>query len=89
MAQPTTLKPAELAEGQILDGIISGLFPAGKALPSERELAVELKVTRPTLREVLQRLARDGWLDIRHGKPTLVRNYMEDGNLADPFHPGR
>ena len=82
MAQPTTLKPAESAEGQILGKIISGLYPAGRALPSERELAVELKVTRPTLREVLQRLARDGWLDIRHGKPTLVRNYMADGSLA-------
>lgn len=82
MAQHTTLKPAESAEQQILEKIISGGYPAGKALPSERELAVELKVTRPTLREVLQRLARDGWLDIRHGKPTIVRKYMEDGNLA-------
>ena len=28
---------------------------------------------RPTLREVLQRMSRDGWLEIRHGKATRVR----------------
>lgn len=75
-------KPAENAEDLILDGIINGRYPVGSALPSERELAIELKVTRPTLREVLQRLARNGWLEIRHGKPTMVRNFMEDGNLS-------
>ena len=41
-----------------------------------------LGVTRPTLRETLQRLARDGWLEIRHGKPTRVRNYWREGNLG-------
>ncbi|XPE41305.1 GntR family transcriptional regulator [Shigella flexneri] len=34
-------------------------------------------VTRTTLREVLQRLARDGWLTIQHGKPTKVNNFWE------------
>jgi GntR family negative regulator for fad regulon and positive regulator of fabA len=82
MAQHPALKPAESAEDQILVGILNGRYPAGTSLPSERELAVELKVTRPTLREVLQRLARDGWLEIHHGKPTIVRNYLEDGNLT-------
>ncbi|NTU64260.1 MAG: FCD domain-containing protein, partial [Chloroflexi bacterium] len=39
-------------------------------------------VTRPTLREALQRLARDGWIEIHHGKPTRVRDYWHEGNLA-------
>jgi GntR family transcriptional regulator, negative regulator for fad regulon and positive regulator of fabA len=82
MAQHPALRPAESAEDQILVGILNGRYQAGTSLPSERELAVELKVTRPTLREVLQRLARDGWLEIHHGKPTIVRNYLEDGNLT-------
>ncbi len=50
-------------------------------MPSERELAALLGVTRPTLREVLQRLARDGWFDIQHGKPTRVRDYWREGNM--------
>jgi GntR family negative regulator for fad regulon and positive regulator of fabA len=76
------MKPSISAEQQILAGIQSGIYPAGSNLPPERELAIGLKVTRPTLREVLQRLARDGWLDIHHGRPTKVRNYLEEGNLS-------
>ena len=34
-------------------------------------------MTRTTLREVLQRLARDGWLTIQHGKPTKVNNIWD------------
>jgi GntR family transcriptional regulator, negative regulator for fad regulon and positive regulator of fabA len=57
-------------------------FPPGSNLPGERELAVQFGVTRPTLREVLQRLERDGWIEIRQGKPTRVRDYWQEGNLA-------
>lgn len=38
-------------------------------------------MTRTTLREVLQRLARDGWLTIQHGKPTRVNEFMETSGL--------
>ncbi len=75
-------KPAEIAEQRLLEAILSGRFPANTHLPGERDLAVQLGVTRPTLREALQRLARDGWLDIQHGKPTRVRDYWREGNLA-------
>jgi GntR family negative regulator for fad regulon and positive regulator of fabA len=34
------------------------------------------------LREALQRLARDGWLDIQHGKPTRVRDYWQEGTMG-------
>ncbi len=75
-------KPAEFAENQLIDAFLKGHFPIGSALPAERELAIQLGVTRPTLRETLQRLARDGWLEIRHGKPTRVRDYWQEGNLG-------
>jgi len=68
-------KPAEMAESRLLEAILSGHFPINSNLPGERELAAQIGVTRPTLREALQRLARDGWLDIQHGKPTRVRDY--------------
>jgi len=76
------LKPAELTEERLITAILDGTFPADSNLPAERELAVQLGVTRPTLREALQRLGRDGWLEIRQGKPTRVRNYLQEGNLA-------
>lgn len=75
-------KPAEIAEQRLLDAILSGHFAVNSALPGERDLAAQVGVTRPTLREALQRLARDGWLDIQHGKPTRVRDYWQEGNMG-------
>jgi GntR family transcriptional regulator, negative regulator for fad regulon and positive regulator of fabA len=75
-------KPAEIAEQRLLDAILSGHFAINSNLPGERDLAAQVGVTRPTLREALQRLARDGWLDIQHGKPTRVRDYWLEGNMG-------
>ena len=82
MDQEFFMRPAEYSESQIIESILKGLFPIDSNLPPERELCGQLGVTRPTLRETLQRMARDGWIEIRHGKPTRVRNYLEEGNLA-------
>ena len=75
-------KPAETAEQRLLDAILSGHFAVNTYLPGERDLAAQIGVTRPTLREALQRLARDGWLDIQHGKPTRVRDYWQEGTMG-------
>jgi GntR family negative regulator for fad regulon and positive regulator of fabA len=75
-------KPAEQAEEQIIRNILSGVYPPNSNLPAERQLAVTLGVTRPTLREVLQRLARNGWLEIHHGRSTRVRDYLSEGSLS-------
>jgi GntR family negative regulator for fad regulon and positive regulator of fabA len=74
-------RPAELTEQRLLQAVLNGEFPPGSTLPGERELAAQLGITRPTLREVLGRLAHDGWFDIQHGKPTRVRDYWREGNL--------
>lgn len=73
--------PAGFAEKYIIESIWNGKFPPGSILPAERELSELIGVTRTTLREVLQRLARDGWLTIQHGKPTKVNNFMETSSL--------
>jgi GntR family transcriptional regulator len=44
----------------------------GDALPSERRLATDLKVSRPTLRAVIDELVREGLLLRRHGSGTYV-----------------
>jgi len=74
-------KPADLAENRLLDAILDGSFPINSNLPPERELATQLGVTRPTLREALQRLSREGWIEIHHGKSTRVCDYWQEGNL--------
>ncbi|TYA51358.1 fatty acid metabolism transcriptional regulator FadR [Aggregatibacter actinomycetemcomitans] len=73
--------PAALAEEYIVKSIWNNHFPPGSDLPAERELADKIGVTRTTLREVLQRLARDGWLNIQHGKPTKVNDIWETSGL--------
>lgn len=78
---PLAPKPAELAENRLLDSILDGSFPVNSTLPPERTLAEKLGVTRPTLREALQRLSREGWVEIHHGKPTRVKDYLKEGNL--------
>ena len=75
-------KPAQIAERRLIEGIVEGVFPIDSHLPGERELAEALGVTRPTLRETLQRLERDGWVEINQGKPTRVRDYWKEGSLG-------
>ncbi len=76
------IKPAELAERRILDAILDASYGPGDALPGERMLAKALGVTRPTLREALHRLAKDGWVTIAHGKPTRVNDFLSRGGLG-------
>jgi len=73
--------PAGFAEEYIIESIWNNRFPPGSILPAERELSELIGVTRTTLREVLQRLARDGWLTIQHGTPTQVNNFWETSSL--------
>ena len=77
-----TLKPAEFVENRLITDIISGVFPKNSKLPGERSLAQMTGVTRPTLREALQRLARDGWITINHGKQTVVNDFWDKGGLG-------
>lgn len=76
------MKPAKFAENQLLEAILEGAYSPGQALPAERILAQNLGVTRPTLREALQRLAKEGWITIAHGKVTRVNDYLSQGGLG-------
>ena len=79
-AQP--LRPTQHVEKTLVTAILDGTYPTGAALPNERSLAKQLGITRPTLRETLQRLAGEGWVRIHHGKPTVVNDYWQDGGLS-------
>ena len=75
-------KPAQIAETRLIEAILNESFPINSQLPGERDLSELLGVTRPTLREALQRLSRDGWVEIHQGKPTRVRDYWKEGKLG-------
>jgi GntR family transcriptional regulator len=63
--------------------ITGGQWPAGSALPAQRELADEFGVSIMTLRQALQLLADEGLVDTRHGAGTFVaaRYAYELGHL--------
>src|SRR5690349_20064042 len=63
---------------QILDDVVSGEFAPGEALPSERKLAEVLGVSRPGVREALQRVARAGLV------PAVARSVLEARLLIGP-----
>ena len=76
------IKPAQFAEKKIIKAIIKEQWKIGDKLMPERELADFLGITRPTLREVLQGLSRDGWIQIKHGRPTIINDYLNNGGLG-------
>jgi GntR family transcriptional regulator, transcriptional repressor for pyruvate dehydrogenase complex len=60
---------------EILARIAGGVYPVGKRLPAERAMAVELGVSRLTLRQALAGLRRLGVLASRHGSGNYVRAF--------------
>ena len=68
-----TVSGTDLLFSFLRERILSGTLSAGSSLPSERELAVQLGVSRPVLREALRALAMIGVVEIRHGAGTLLR----------------
>ncbi len=66
---PLTLRTAgERIAERFVTAIALGEFVPGQALPSERELAATLEVSRTTVREALQRLHAAGYVTTRRGR---------------------
>jgi DNA-binding FadR family transcriptional regulator len=57
---------------QLRELIIAGEFPVDSRLPSERDLSVQLGVSRPSLREALIALEVEGYIEVRMGSGIYV-----------------
>jgi GntR family transcriptional repressor for pyruvate dehydrogenase complex len=66
---------------QLAANIVGGGMATGEALLSERRLAEVLGVSRPVVREALQRLANAGLVEVRQGGSTTVRDFKRYGGL--------
>lgn len=62
-----TRRTFEEAVEQIVGKIRAGELRLGDRLPSERELAARMQISRPTLREAVRVLADSGVIDVRSG----------------------
>ncbi len=68
---------------QIRTLIKSGEFPAGARLPPERDLAKQLGVSRPSVREALIALEVEGLVEVRIGSGIYVQPGNEDAGVGD------
>lgn len=76
-----TIKVAKISDqivAQIEAMIVDGRFLAGEKLPSERDLSQQFNVSRPSLREAIQKLEAKGLLQRRQGGGTFVADNLSD-----------
>lgn len=67
---------------QIRDQVEAGAAKPGQQLPSERELALTLGVSRPTVREALIALEVAGMVEIKVGVGAFVRGPADAADLS-------
>src|SRR5689334_15009194 len=72
--------PDEVFE-QIVADVVGGELAPGEPLPSERRLAEVLRVSRPAVREALQRMAQAGLVEVRQGDTTTVRDFRRHAGM--------
>lgn len=81
------IRPRKISEEiveQIKGLIAKGELKPGDRIPSERELASMMGVSRPSVREAIMVLEATGFLDSRQGGGTFVRALTET-SIADPL----
>ncbi|MBV1901924.1 MAG: FadR family transcriptional regulator [Kordiimonadaceae bacterium] len=86
VVKPISRVPVSEQVAQQLLGLIqAGNLKAGQQLPPERELAVTLDVSRPSLREALRALSLLGVVKIRQGGGVYV-SALDPESLLGPLH---
>lgn len=81
------IRPKRISDeifAQIKNLIVEGKLKPGDKLPPERELAKQMGVSRPTLREAINKLEARGLLEQRQGGGTYVKS-LGDETLAFAF----
>lgn len=58
---------------QLKEAILTGRIKPGERLPSSRELASELKVSRPTINTAFDLLSSEGFIETRLGSGTFIK----------------
>ncbi|MFW1677538.1 FCD domain-containing protein [Pontibacter sp. JAM-7] len=77
-------KLSDVIAQQIEEMVLEGVFMPGDRLPAERELAVRFEVSRPSIREAIQKLVAKGLLESRQGGGNFVTHDI-GSSLSDPL----
>jgi GntR family transcriptional regulator/MocR family aminotransferase len=71
------------------DGILTGRFRGGERVPSTRELADGVGVSRSTVTQAYEQLIAEGYLQATHGSGTFVCRELPDELLRPRLAPRR
>ena len=71
----------ELFVQQLTGLILSGELRPGDRLPTERELADEMKISKTVVHEGIRELRRQGFLDVSSRRGVTVADYAQTGSL--------
>ena len=72
-ATVTRTRFADHAYAVLFHKIITGEMPEGASLPSENELSGLFSISRPVVRQALERLRQEGLIESRRGAGSFVR----------------
>lgn len=100
MARPAPITPGkrrnlgDIVFDSLVSSIKSGAYGESERLPTEQDLAREFQVSRPIIREALQRLRDQGLIYSRRGAGSFVRNaglrkplgFGQVESISDLFH---
>lgn len=78
------VKLSDVIQQQLETMILDGTLSAGEKLPAERELAKQFEVSRPSLREAIQKLEAKNLITRRQGGGTFVSDKILSG-FSDPL----
>lgn len=78
---PRPASAVDQAFASLRSKILYGAWPAGTAVPSERELTETLQVSRSTVREALNRLASAGLIAMPPGATKRVLDWRDHGGV--------
>lgn len=93
LPRPAPIRIADAIARDLESRILEGSLRPGDRLPPERDLAAQLGVSRPPLREAIQKLVSKGLVVTRHGVGTIVTDRLE-ATFVDSWqemlkaHPG-
>ncbi|KKO46002.1 transcriptional regulator [Arsukibacterium ikkense] len=67
--------------------LLSGRCPGGALLPSERQLAADLGLSRSTVQQALQQLVAEGYIEPQQGRGYQIVHALPDGFFAASHKP--
>ena len=78
---------ADRAYLHLRTAIEQGQYPTGSALPTQPALARAMGVSTVTLRQAMERLAEEGFVEARHGHGTIRPRILTITIRCDPRKP--